>query len=48
MAQTDGNEAQAFQNLADEMGNVSIQLGAQGISQIISPYEGDPNGLRNG
>ena len=42
MAQADGNVAQAFQNLADEMGNVSIQLGAQGISQIISPYEGEP------
>ena len=34
--------AQVFQNLAVEMSNVSTALGAQGINQIITPYEGDP------
>ena len=34
--------AQVFQNLAVEMSNVSTALGAQGINQIIMPYEGDP------
>lgn len=38
----DANIAQVFQNVAEEMGNVSVQLGAQGISQIINPYDGDP------
>ena len=32
---------QVFQNLAVEMGNVSTALGAQGVNQIISPFEGD-------
>ena len=40
--------AQVFQNLAVEMSNVSTALGAQGINQIITPYEGDPKKLRNG
>ena len=40
MADTD--VAQVFQNLAVEMSNVSTALGAQGINQIITPYEGDP------
>ena len=39
----DANVAQAFQNLAQEMGNVSSALGAQGISQIVVPYEEEPN-----
>ena len=34
--------AQVFQNLAVEMSYVSTALGAQGINQIITPYEGDP------
>ena len=38
----DADVAQVFQNLAVEMSNVSMVLGAQGINQIITPYEGDP------
>ena len=34
--------AQVCQNLAVEMSNVPTALGAQGINQIITPYEGDP------
>ena len=34
--------AQVFQNLAAEMGNVSTALGAQGVNQIIQPFEGEP------
>ena len=34
--------AEVFQNLAVEMSNVSTALGAEGINQIITPYEGDP------
>ena len=33
--------AQVFQNLAVEMSKVSMALGAQGIHQIITSYEGD-------
>ena len=32
---------QVFQNLAVEMGNVSTALGAQGVNQIIGPFEGE-------
>ncbi|MET0107141.1 MAG: hypothetical protein ABW072_18665 [Sedimenticola sp.] len=32
---------QVFQNLAVQMGNVSTALGAQGVNQIIDPFEGD-------
>lgn len=41
MAEADANIAHVFQNLALEMGKVSTALGAQGISQIIAPFEGD-------
>ena len=41
-ADPNANVAQAFQNLALEMTNVSSALGAQGISQIVTPYEGEP------
>lgn len=32
---------QVFQNLAVEMGHVSTALGAQGVSQIVPPFEGE-------
>lgn len=32
---------QVFQNLAVEMGNVSTALGAQGVNQIVLPFEGE-------
>ena len=35
------NIGHVFQNLAMEMGKVSTALGAQGITQIITPFEGD-------
>ena len=38
----DQDVAQAFQNLAAEMGNVSTALGAQGVNQIVLPFEGEP------
>lgn len=38
----DANVAHLFQNLAVEMSNVSTALGAQGINQLVTPYEGDP------
>ena len=38
----DADVAQVFQNLAVEMSNVSMALGAQGINHIITPYEGTP------
>ena len=41
MADADANIGHVFQNLAQEMGKVSTALGAQGISQIIAPFEGD-------
>lgn len=41
MADGDANIGHVFQNLALEMGKVSTALGAQGISQIIAPFEGD-------
>ena len=41
MADADANIGHVFQNLALEMGKVSTALGAQGISQIIAPFEGD-------
>ena len=44
----DADVAQVFQNLAVEMSNVSMALGAQGINHIITPYEGDPKNLRKG
>lgn len=34
--------ARVFQNLAVEMGNVSTALGAQGVNQIVLPFEGEP------
>ena len=37
----DQDVAQAFQNLATEMGNVSTALGAQGVNQIVLPVEGE-------
>ena len=39
--------AQVFQNMAVEMSNVSTALGAQGINQIITPYEGDPKKFKD-
>lgn len=38
----DAGVAQVFQNLAAEMGNVSTALGAQGVNQIVQPFEGEP------
>ena len=35
------NIGHVSQNLAMEMGKVSMALGAQGITQIITPFEGD-------
>ena len=37
----DQDVAQAFQNLAAEMGNVSTALGAQRVNQIYLPFEGE-------
>ena len=34
--------AHVFQNLAVETSNVPKALGALGINQIITPYEGNP------
>lgn len=41
MADADANIGHVFQNLAQEMGKVSTALGAQGISQIIAPFDGE-------
>ena len=38
----DQDVAQAFQNLAAEMGNVSTALGAKGVNQIVLQFEGEP------
>ena len=38
---TDQDVAQAFQNLAAEMGNGSTAFGAQGVNKIVLPFEGE-------
>ena len=37
----DQDVAQAFQNLAAEVGNVCTALGAQGVNLIYLPFEGE-------
>ena len=37
----DQDVAQAFQNLATEMGNGSTAFGAQWLNQIVLPFEGE-------
>ena len=38
----DQDIAQAFQNLAAEMENVSTALRTQGVNQIVLPFEAEP------
>ena len=37
----DQDVAPAFQNLVVEMGNISTAFGAQGLNQIVLPFEGE-------
>ena len=39
--------AQAFQTLATQMGKVSTALGAQGVNQILTPFEGEASKFKD-
>ncbi len=43
----DAGVGQAFQQLAREMANVSSALSAQGISQIVHTFDGNPKNFRD-
>ena len=39
--------AQAFQTLATQMGKVSTAFGAQGVNQIVMPFEGEASKFKD-
>ena len=43
----DTNIIPVFQNLAAEMANVSSALSAQGISQMVQTFDGNPRNFRD-
>lgn len=37
------NQEEFFVNLSDQIGTLSNAIGAQGVAQVVSPYDGDPS-----